>query len=927
MCSWRPTLRRLGIISIPLLVFLSVSADLSALPVDPNAVAITSVGMGAPPPDVESPESPIPSYSAADDARKKAILIYLYEILGREEFFRLEDAVTTLILPEYQKYCKNTEIISIASLPGGDAVVLKAVVTIDTAALASYLENIKKLQPKPEVPRALSTAEKEILISKAQAIYIQAEVASDILLDRLRGIESFLSAQAIFETAESPDGVYRCLMGIGRARASLGDIVAARVVFDRALEVAGELKRPDYAAGVRIVRARLMFTSGDLSGARREIGSVLDNGPPAGYEGITGEALLLAGEIEYADGDYESARTAIDRAIAIFEGLADVKRLTRAHLLRGLTIIAEGDAAGAVTAFKTAKILADKLDDAVSRDKALIGISRAYRTAGDPKSASLYLADALKTARDSGWVVGEIACLCETARVQMDLGDPESAKTSAAAAHELALTQGDPVVAAASLFVLGETLRALGANDDALDALTSCVEISTDIRVVGRDIPFLFFGGVERETAISHVLALGLELGREKKTLPLISAYEGSRVAGEVLSAPPPLSARDMELVRLFRDAAMRAIAAEDVLLDGDFIKVADTSHAEIVRLGDEANRSLSDIRTRIVRESPPLGSFLGMKNDDPAGLARVLPEGAAFVKYLVYGDGSFALVITRRGASVVRLGGGYEEIKTALEKIRDAVRSAGAGSDRTNGEISLAFTEAATTLSSLLVSPILPKLAGISIIGISPATTLPTLPIQALGRYDDDGRFVFLGREYTLLATSSLSPRVVPAPSAPSGTLGRDILIVGYENLVVDEPAGSTTTEESVPEGDDPEGGAVGDENTYRVLHYDGGAPWWEADGRLAVFSRKDVWGASGFSSLEYLSLMSHAPALVVPNEAGEVAVSDFVRAMVDATGGGTILGGYADTVRASAEGALVGGPLDWTLFTLMSDFVSEQK
>ena len=63
-------------------------------------------------------------------------------------------------------------------------------------------------------------------------------------------------------------------------------------------------------------------------------------------------------------------------------------------------------------------------------------MSRAYRIAGDPKTASLYLADALKTARDSGWVVGEIACLCETARVQMDLGDPESAKTSAAAAHE-----------------------------------------------------------------------------------------------------------------------------------------------------------------------------------------------------------------------------------------------------------------------------------------------------------------------------------------------------------------------------------------------------------------------------------------------------------------------------------------------------------
>ena len=82
---------------------------------------------------------------------------------------------------------------------------------------------------KPQAPRTLSAAENEVLVSKAQAIYIQGEVASDILLDRLRGIESFLSAKTLFETAESTEGVYRCHMGIGRAYASLGDVTAARI--------------------------------------------------------------------------------------------------------------------------------------------------------------------------------------------------------------------------------------------------------------------------------------------------------------------------------------------------------------------------------------------------------------------------------------------------------------------------------------------------------------------------------------------------------------------------------------------------------------------------------------------------------------------------------------------------------------------------
>ncbi len=804
-------------------------------------------------------------------------------------------------------------------------VVLKAAVTLDAAALAGYLENIKKLQPKPEAPRSPSAAEKEILISKAQAIYIQAEVASDILLDRLRGIESFLSAQTIFETAGSDDGIYRCLMGIGRARASLGDVTAARTNFDRALERAGDLKRPDYVGAARIARARLMFDSGDAAGAQDELARVMDDASLAGYPGITGEALLLQAGIEYARGDWESARAAVDRTITIFEGLADVKRLTRAHLLKGLVTLAEGDGPGAVTAFKTAKILADKLDDAVSRDKALIGISRAYRTAGDPKSASLYLADALKTARDSGWVAGEIASLCEEARVRIDLGDPAGAKTSAAAAHELALSQGDPSLAAASLLVLGEASRALGANDDAFDALASCIEVSSGAGVVGRDIPFLFFGNAERDAALSHFLALAVELGLEKKALPLVYVYEGSDLAGELLSDPPGLPERDAQLVRLYRDAAMRAIAVRNVSLDGDFTKVADTSRVEIVRLGDEADRLLSDIRTRIVRESPRLAALLGMKNDDPAGLARVLPEGAAFVKFLVYRDGAFAHVITRRGARLVRLGGGYEEIMTAAGKVKDTVRPAGAANGGSGGEISLAFTEAATGLSSLLVSPILSELAGVTTIGISPATAFSALPIQALGRYDDDGRFVFLGREYTVFETSSLWPRVAPAP--PLAAVSGDVVVVGDEGLLGQDPAVPVIADETAGGGAQEESGTAGEERGPRVIHYDADARWWEARGQLVVLPDKSLWGVSDFSRIEYLSLMTPTPVLVVPGEAGRDEASAFLKAMVTATGDGAVLGGYGSAVRSSAEGSLSGGSLDWVLFTLMSTFISGQK
>ena len=854
MISLKPSFKKLGIIGVPLLLFcLILPAPLFPLEDSPFEVII-AIGVGSPPSETQSPDSSVGPPSALDDAGKKAVLSYLYELLGPDQFVRLEDAVDTLILPEYRKYIEKAEIVSVLPLPGGDTAVVKAAVTVKAAALAAYLENIKKLDAKPEAPRTLSSAEKERLISKAQAIYIQAEVASDILLDRLRGIESFLSAVTLFETAGSMDGVYRCRMGIGRARASLGDVTAARTDFDRALDLARELKRSDYVADARIARARLMVATGDIFGARREIGTILGDQSLSGNEGLFGEALLIDAELDYRVREYESAGIKAGRAVTIFEGLADVKRLTQAQLLRGLILIAEGDGPGAVNAFKLAKTLADRLDDRISADKALIGMSRAYRIAGDPKTASLYLADALKTARDSGWIPGEIACLCETAYVHMALGDTAAADASATTAHNLALSRGDPMFTAASLFVVGEVARSHGDVEAAFDALLSCVRLSSDIRVVGRDIPYLFFGDTARDGALSGLLALSIELGREKKALAAVTGYEGSVIARELLNNPPVLAGPDAEPERLFRDAAGRAIAADDVSIGGDFLKTADTSRAEAKRLGDEAVRSLSDIETRIAREAPRLAALMGMKNPDPADLTSALREGSALVHYVINGAGAFAVVATGRVISVVKLDGGYDDISALTARIRDAAGPTGGALPGTDGEIPLAFTEPSTTLTSLLVTPLSGALSGITTIGISPAQNLPSLPIQALGRYNDEGRFIFLGEEYTLFSASWLLP--CEAAAAPSGP-GLSIMTSwssGTGRSPMNRRSAAPAAIRRIPVTA-PAASVAGGGGSLRVVRYLPDAPWGDARARLAVIGEKGVWGSSDFSRLEYLS------------------------------------------------------------------------
>jgi tetratricopeptide (TPR) repeat protein len=928
MISWRPASKKPGIIGVSLLLLCLASAGPVFSVEDSPAAVIVTVGIGAVTTEDKSPDAAAgPSVYAV--AGKKAVLSYLYEVLGPEEFFRLESAVDTLILPEYQKYITNIQTIAVSPLPGGDVVMVTASVTVDAAALAAYLENIKKLDAKPEAPRALSDAERENLVSRAQAIYIQGEVASDILLDRLRGIESFLSARTFFETAGSADGVYRCMMGTGRARAAMGDVTAARADFDRALELAAGIGRADYAAAARIARARLMTAAGDRAGAAREMDAVFAEESLADFTTLFGEALLVRAELDYRGRDYESAADNAGRAVAVFEGLADAGRLIQAQLLRGLVLVAENDGPGAVAAFKLAMKLADRLDDKTAAVKALVGMSRTYRIAGDAKTASLYLTDALKTAREAGWGFGEIAVLCESAYVHLGLGDGAAAETDAAAARDLAAATGDPVLTAASLFALGEACRARGNDEAAFEAFLSCAKTASDIRVTGRNAPFLLFGDAPWDTALSRLLDLSITLDRQKKAVAVLAGYEGSSVAREVLADPPDVAGPDAERIRLFRDAAGRVIAASDAALGADFVKTADTSRSETARLSVEAEELFENVRARIVRESPGLAALLGMENPDPGGLSRAVPEGCALVHYVINGGGAFAVIAAGREVSVLRIEGGHDEIAGLCERVRDAAAVYGGA-----GEIPLAFSEPATALASLLVTPVVAKLSGVTAIGISPPSGLTDLPIQALGRYDDVGGFVFAGEDYTLFYTSWLFPRAA-APVIP-GPDGYDVIVIGDVVLPdLNDMGGPEKSPESdaedtaldqppAPEAEDITPGKP--PATLRIVRYLPDSPWGGVRARIAVCPEAEAWGSSDFIRTEYLSFRSRVPVLVIPAGIGPDGPAAFLKAALSAPGG-AILPGYADAVRAAVLSSRSGGPRDWSLIKLVGDFVSEQR
>jgi predicted ATPase/class 3 adenylate cyclase len=205
----------------------------------------------------------------------------------------------------------------------------------------------------------------------------------------------------------------------GRARAALDGFVEA-------VELLIEAGEPAPAAYAAKSAGWVHLAAGDPAAARVWFDRSLDLADPIGAEVVSFEVEFGLAAVASTVGDHDAARTHVDAGLRRAENLAGEYRVF-AELNAGEWKVMEGDYDGALVLFEQARDRVLEYDMQRSLPNAQLSLVTAHVLRGDPNAARSLLAEPLASAHDRGGL-GDLAwALLLAAGVAATVGDPETA--------------------------------------------------------------------------------------------------------------------------------------------------------------------------------------------------------------------------------------------------------------------------------------------------------------------------------------------------------------------------------------------------------------------------------------------------------------------------------------------------------------------
>jgi DNA-binding NtrC family response regulator/tetratricopeptide (TPR) repeat protein len=511
--------------------------------------------------------------------------------------------------------------------------------------VANWVDVIAKLGPEAQAPLLVRACERALVTGDAE--------------------EAFRWAQ--WATALSPSDA-RVTLLFGRAAAAQGDVVAARMAFERA---GAEAKDEGGRAVVGAEIAEIEYLAGDMAGAEREARRVLDtaDAPPATRlkaRNLLGKILLARSAWQEAD-----AHFAEDAWLAAAASLPTEE--LRARLNRGIALLSKGQIEEARAAFEVVLAEGERTGDSRASAFALDNLSVVATLRHDYAEALALAERTLKLRRRIGDRVATARVLGNLAELRRRLGLLEHAEHAVAFGRR-SLGPGMPP-ARSCLFSLNAARNALS-RGSAVEAQREAMRALTESEAAGVKS--------YAADALAVLSRVALDDGDLVRAADLIERASSTASTESIRAEIAILRARHARALGEPGDAlASEALVAARASGEEDLIIEAHCLLAEIHRASDRADTARGHVdhaaalRDQVASTLPPEVRSAFLARADLVALARLqasLSAGQAE-------DGALSLALrsgSRAQMPPREIVGEHPSVRALLTAIRKVARASG---------------------------------------------------------------------------------------------------------------------------------------------------------------------------------------------------------------------------------------------------------
>ncbi len=624
------------------------------------------------------------------------------------------------------------------------------------ARLEQYPQAVKSLEQASEMLANLELAPREIEALTNLGVVLENAVQYD------RALAKFQGAMNLTRKSGTKELLARQYMSIGRihdlrlsqygqARAAYGealslytalgrkaDMAQAQLDIGRTARLMGSFAEADdrYAQALKLVqgdkaqarlrgRIELEQAGNAWQQARFQQAFDLTRGVQKGAEqnGWVQDQVMArntSGLLWWSLGDHERALRELEAALPLARSLR-IRQDEVATTLNNRGLV-ERDMGQHEKALKT-------LGEALTIDRAirsrwaiaydLRNIAQTYVRMGDAKKALPLLDEAIAIVESTGNRINHAKLLLARGEALLQLGDSDKARASFAQAETLARDMGLRDSLWRALHGQARLDIAAGRREQARALLDKAVEtiegMRAELKVDQLKDGFIADKSVVYEDLVTLLADMGdvagafrtAERSRARNLIDLLGNQKRS-----------PRSKEDKALYERI-DAVRARLHEQEALLAGAKAQAErEVYERGVKRLQDEYRDTLLDIQAK----RPDIASLVSVQPLSLPDVQKLLEPGVGLVAYYVTASEVMAWVVTPQGAELTRTRIGRDTLGKMVLTYRRMLQN-----------LEPADTHS-RELNDLLLSPVLPRLAGVKELGIVPHGALHTLSFASLG-------------------------------------------------------------------------------------------------------------------------------------------------------------------------------------------------